>query len=165
MGLLLKALYGLKQAPHLWYKELKSFLITLKYMPIPANPYVFISQQSGQIIIIYVNDLILIRRDIQTIKLLKEALRNKYKVRDLGLITYYLGIQIIRNSQGQSIQLVQDAYIRKILHTFHIEDCAPASTLIHPSIVDFKPHELKDQAPQELVKQYQSLIGSLLYPY
>jgi len=92
VGLLLKALYSLKQAPRLWYKELKSFLITLKYMPIPANLYVFISQQSGQIIIVYVDNLILIRRDIQTIKLLKEALRNKYKVRDLGPIAYYLGI-------------------------------------------------------------------------
>ena len=47
VGLLLKALYGLKQAPRLQYKELKSFLITLKYMPIPADLYVFISQQSG----------------------------------------------------------------------------------------------------------------------
>ena len=92
MGLLLKALYGLKQVPRLQYKELKSFLITLKYMPILANLYVFISQQSGQIIIIYINNLILIRWDIQIIKLLKEALRNKYKVRDLGLIAYYLGI-------------------------------------------------------------------------
>ena len=82
IGLLLKALYGLKQALYLQYKELKSFLITLKYIPILANLYVFISQQSGQIIIIYVNNLILIRRDIRTIKLLK----------DLGLITYYLGI-------------------------------------------------------------------------
>jgi hypothetical protein len=61
-------------------------------MLIPANLYVFISQQSGQIIIVYVNNLILIGRDIQTIELLKEALRNKYKVRDLGPITYYLGI-------------------------------------------------------------------------
>ena len=43
MGLLLKALYGLKQAPRLWYKEFKSFLITLKYMPIPADLYIFIS--------------------------------------------------------------------------------------------------------------------------
>jgi hypothetical protein len=40
--------------------------------------------------------------------------------------------------------LVQDAYIRKILYTFHIEDCAPASTPIHPSAVDFKPRGLKD---------------------
>ena len=47
MGLLLKALYGLKQAPHLQYKKLKGFLITLKYMPILANLYVFVSQQSG----------------------------------------------------------------------------------------------------------------------
>ena len=92
IGLLLKALYGLKQAPRFWYKEFKSFLITLKYMPIPANPYIFISQQSGQIIIIYINNLILIRQNIQTIKLLKEAFRNKYKVKDLGLIAYYLGI-------------------------------------------------------------------------
>ena len=44
MGLLLKALYGLKQAPRLWYKELKGFLTTLKYILILANPYVFVSQ-------------------------------------------------------------------------------------------------------------------------
>jgi len=92
MGLLLKALYGLKQALRLWYKELKGFLITLKYIPILANLCVFVSQQSGQIIIIYINNLILIRRDVRIIKLLKEALRNKYKVRDLGPIAYYLGI-------------------------------------------------------------------------
>jgi len=66
-------------------------------MLILADLCVFVSQQSGQIIIVYVDDLILIRRDIQTIELLKEALRNKYKVRDLGLIAYYLGIRIIRN--------------------------------------------------------------------
>ena len=67
IGLLLKALYGLKQALRL-------------------------CQQSGQIIIVYVDDLILIGRDIWTIELLKEAFRNKYKVRDLGPIAYYLGI-------------------------------------------------------------------------
>ena len=60
VGLLLKALYGLKQALYLWYKELKSFLISLKYIPILADLYVFVSQQSGQIIIVYVNDFILI---------------------------------------------------------------------------------------------------------
>ena len=47
VGLLLKALYGLKQVPRLQYEELKSFLITLKYMPISADLCVFISQQSG----------------------------------------------------------------------------------------------------------------------
>ena len=30
-------------------------------MPIPADLYIFISQQSGQIIIVYINNLILIR--------------------------------------------------------------------------------------------------------
>ena len=43
VGLLLKALYSLKQVLCLWYKELKSFLITLKYMPISADPCVFVS--------------------------------------------------------------------------------------------------------------------------
>ena len=66
-------------------------------MLILADLYVFVSQQSGQIIIVYVDDLILIGWDILMIELLKEALRNKYKVRDLGLVAYYLGIWIIRN--------------------------------------------------------------------
>ena len=75
-------------------------------------------------------------------------------MRDLGPIVYYLGIRIIRNRQARLIRLVQDAYIRKILYIFYIEDCAPASTPIYPSVVDFKPRELEDQAPQELVKRY-----------
>ena len=61
-------------------------------MPILADLCVFVSQQSGQIIIVYVDDFILIRWDIQIIKLFKEVFWNKYKVRDLGLIAYYLGI-------------------------------------------------------------------------
>ena len=44
-----------------------------------------------------------------------------------------------------------------------MENCALASTPIHPFAVDFKPYEPEDQAPTELVKQYQLLIGSLLY--
>ena len=64
-------------------------------MPILVDLCVFISQQSSQIIIIYIDNLILIGQDIWMIELLKEALRNKYKVRDLGPIAYYLGIWII----------------------------------------------------------------------
>ena len=48
------------------------------------------------------------------------------------------------NRQARLIQLVQDAYIRKILHIFYIENYAPASTPIHPFIVDFKLYKPKD---------------------
>ena len=45
-----------------------------------------------------------------------------------------------------------------------MEDCTLASTPIYPFIVDFQPHDPEDKAPTELVKRYQLLIGSLLYP-
>ena len=32
-------------------------------------------------------------------------------------------------------------------------------------MVDFKPYKPKDQAPIKPIKQYQSLVGSLLYLY
>jgi hypothetical protein len=71
----------------------------------------------------------------------------------------------MRNRQVWLIQLIQDAYIRKILYIFYMEDCTLASTPIYPSTVDFKLYNPEDKAPTEFIKQYQLLIGSLLYLY
>jgi hypothetical protein len=41
---------------------------------------------------VYVNDLILVTKNKKLIEILKEKLLKQYKARDLGLISYYLGI-------------------------------------------------------------------------
>jgi hypothetical protein len=44
---------------------------------------------------VYVNNLVLVTKDKKLIEILKEKLLKRYKARDLSLISYYLGIQVV----------------------------------------------------------------------
>jgi hypothetical protein len=86
-------MYGLRQSALLWYNDLKNSLYTLGFSPINTDPCVSLND-SGAIIIVYVDDPIPITKDISSMKNLKERLFNWYKVRDLGPLGFYLGIRI-----------------------------------------------------------------------
>lgn len=57
--LLLRVLYGLRQLLLLWYKQLKAFLITLKFILIISDIYTF-KYANGGIIVVYIDDILVI---------------------------------------------------------------------------------------------------------
>ena len=85
-----KALYGLKQAPREWYSTLTDYLITMGYRRVDEDHSVYIHQQNGIIIAIYVDDLLLIGPSLWDISLLKTELSHRFRIKDLGLINFYL---------------------------------------------------------------------------
>ena len=56
---------------------------------------IYINDQSGIIIGIWVDDLIIIGKNIINIKELKENLNKIFEIKNLGDLTYFLGIHII----------------------------------------------------------------------
>lgn len=71
--LLLQIFYKLKQSPCLWYQTLHNFLISMRFCQTEANHSVFIW---GIIIIaVYVDDLLLVRKNIDEIHNIKHALK------------------------------------------------------------------------------------------
>jgi hypothetical protein len=92
-----KALYGLRRSPRLWYEELARYLASIGYLPIEADPCVFINTATGGIILAYVDDLVMITRTKEEMAALKKLVLGKYKCRDLGPISHYLGIRIRRD--------------------------------------------------------------------
>ena len=159
-----KALYGLRRSPRLWYEELARYLASIGYLPIEADPCVFINTATGGIILAYVDDLVMITRTKEEMAALKKLVLGKYKCRDLGPISHYLGIRIRRDRAQRAIELSMESYIEKLAHDFKRTN-APARH--HP--MDLKALKLKlrakdDQAPPQLVQRYQSLISKLLYP-
>ena len=50
---------------------------------------------------------------------------DRYEMKDLGEINWFLGIWIIWNHQQCKLWLSQDSYIEKITKTFHLEDRTP----------------------------------------
>jgi hypothetical protein len=60
----------------------------------------------------------MITRTKEEIATLKRFILRKYKCRDLGTISYYLGIRIRRDRAQRAIELSMESYIDKLAHDF-----------------------------------------------
>jgi hypothetical protein len=80
----------------------------------------------------------------------KDTLKRRFEMVDLGPCSYYLSILVKQDQQNQAIYLSQQGYIEKILRNLRIEDAKPVPTLITPNKLeliddDYKPsQELKN---------------------
>ena len=88
-------------------------------------------------------------------------LSNYFKITDIGLYAYYLGITVTRNRRTRIIKLLQEAYFEKIIKYFGIQESVEIRTLI----VIFKiPEPIEGfEADIVIIKQYISAIGLLIY--
>jgi hypothetical protein len=80
---------------------------------------------SGSVIVflvLYVDDILLIRNDIPMIEAIKSSLRKSFLMKDLGEVAYILGIKIYRDRSKMLIVLSEDAYIDKILNRLNMQD-------------------------------------------
>ena len=109
------------------------------------------------ILIVYVDDLIITGNNLEEIKELEEHLDKNFKVKELGPLKYFLGIEFARSSE--EILLTQQKYILELLeetkHTnYHISE-TPIE--VNHTLAVFK------NDPQIEISSYQKLIGKLLY--
>jgi len=113
-----KALYGLKQSPRLWYQHLSSILGDLGFKTLPFDEGVFIHHTKQLIIACHVDDLLVIGADKAVLfKVLKVAFI-KIKLKELGLVTTFLGIEINLDLKKRELTLHQAKYTRSLLRRF-----------------------------------------------
>jgi hypothetical protein len=88
------------------------------------EPYVYkkVSGSAIVFLVLYVDDLLLIRNNIPMIEAVKSSLRKSFWMKDLEETAYILGIKIYRDRSKRLIGLSQDAYIDKILNRFNMQD-------------------------------------------
>ncbi|WVZ50248.1 hypothetical protein U9M48_001522, partial [Paspalum notatum var. saurae] len=105
-----KALYGLRQAPRAWNDKLHTTLVGLGF------------QHSASEHAVYAREIEAFKRQMQS----------KFKMSDLGLLCFYLGIEVNQTEDG--ITLSQAAYARKILERAGMEACNPSHTPMEPRL-------------------------------
>jgi hypothetical protein len=90
-----KSLYGLKQAPRAWYARIDSYLIRLGFSKSHANPnlYYKVVNNAPVILLLYVDDLFLTGEE-SLITQCKKELASEFDMKDLGLMHYYLGLEV-----------------------------------------------------------------------
>jgi hypothetical protein len=81
------------------------------------------------ILFLYVNDNGILSSSSALVAEVKESLKSRFSMKDLGTAEYILGIQIIYNADRTSITLSQRSYMHTILQRFEMEHCKPVLTL------------------------------------
>ena len=129
-----KSLYGLKQAPKQWHEKFDNTLTSNGFVVNESDRCVYskFSYDSGVIICLYVDDMLILGIDMNVVKNTKDLLSLNFDMKDLGEVDVVLGIKIIRNSEG--IILSQSQYVEKVLKKFNHFDCDPVRTPYDPSI-------------------------------
>lgn len=65
----------------------------------------FYNQKNGKktILIVYVDNIILIRDNIEEMERLKEVLAIEFEVKDMGRMRYFLGMEVARSKKGINV--------------------------------------------------------------
>lgn len=164
---LLKALYGLKQAGRQWHLRLRSVLEKLGFVAFDSGDVsIFVlRRQVGDIIIliVYVDDITLMGNSLKLIIWTKEQLGTHFDISDLGEISHYLGIGIVRDRKNRHIYLNQERYAISILQRLGMADCKPVRTPLAPGTHLVRNTAPREDADPEFISRYRSIVGSLMY--
>eukprot|EP00253_Pinus_taeda_P029564 PITA_29564 len=117
----------LKQAPRSWYTRIDNYFTGLGFTKseVDANLYHIMVKGKLLIFILYVDDLILTSDD-QLIMSCKEDLAREFEMKDMGIMHYYLGIEVWQ--KDGELFVSQGKYANEILRRFHMEKCKPMQT-------------------------------------
>ncbi|XP_071694344.1 uncharacterized protein [Rutidosis leptorrhynchoides] len=126
------------------------------------NDYsLFIKSVNGVFIalLVYVDDIVVTGNNVKEILKFKKFLSSKFKIKDLGVLKYFLGIEVIRSNT--EICLSQRKYTLDLLSEFGLLGSKPCQTPIKPN-VKFDGNKI-NYLPLTNITEYQRLVGKLIY--
>ena len=114
------------------------------------------------IIAVYVDDLIPAAKYMAEIEHTEKLLTDRFKMKCLGDLSFYLGCRIMRNRAKREIYLIQDAYVEQLLEKYNVESLNAIDTPMAPGSRLTKAPD--DYVPtSNFLNEYQSLVGRLIW--
>ncbi|RVW88665.1 Retrovirus-related Pol polyprotein from transposon RE1 [Vitis vinifera] len=155
-----KALYGLKQAPRAWFDKLKISLQQFGFSSTKSDQSLFVrfTNCSSLFVLVYVNDIVVTGSSSQEIQELISKLSGLFSLKDLGELSYFLGIEVKKTTDG-GLHLSKKKYIQDLLKKTKMDG---AKSLPTPMLSGLKlSAEMGD--PIDNVFEYRSVVGALQY--
>ena len=155
-----RALYGLKQAPRAWFAKFSSTISQHGFSGSSFDTTLFLRRFNHgiTILLLYVDDIIITGDDMQGIQDLKHFLGRQFKMKELGPLNYFLGLEVS--------SFADDYYLTQAKSTF---DLISRASITDSKIVD-TPIEYNcrlnsyDGESLSDATLYRQLVGSLIYP-
>ncbi|CAM8999728.1 unnamed protein product [Rhodiola kirilowii] len=156
---LVKSIYGLKQASRQWFAKFSASLVEFGFKP-SLNDYSLFTLMQGSdflILLVYVDDVIITGNSETLIAAVKQFIHEKFRIKDLGHLKYFLGLEVARSTDA--IFLNQRKYALELLEEHKLTDCKLAKTPMKPK------HTLSLSTTPLLADSlhYRRLVGKLIY--
>ena len=124
---LLKCIYGLKQSAHMWHEHVDALLKRHGFETVPGDDcaYLHRSTTTGKIdaiIGVHVDDVIMACPE-HKLKKTKAIFSQVYDMKDLGELSWYLGMKVEWSKDRKKCFMSQSAMIQEILEEHHMGDC------------------------------------------
>ncbi|XP_068338942.1 uncharacterized protein [Pyrus communis] len=148
------------QAPQAWNSKFTSFLLALGFQTALSDSSLFVKVDDGDVILLllYVDDIILTGSSSCKLQSVINNLAEVFELKDMGRLTYFLGLQIHYNSDG-SLLVTQSKYAKELLKKAGMKTCKSTSTSSkrHSPLLVHEGNLLADHT------HYRSLVGALQY--
>ena len=127
--------------------------------------YKKISGSAIMFLVLYVDDILLIGNDVGMLSSVKAWLSKNFSMKDLGKVTYVLGIRIYRDRSRRLLGLSQSMYKDTIVKRFDLENSKRGFIPIRHGVQISKEHSPKTPEDRALMEKipYASTIGSIMY--
>jgi hypothetical protein len=157
-----KALYGLKQAPREWNRMLSERMQSAGFESLYTDACVYKHHTSNVFCLVYVDDILIIYEPNSRMEAekIKQFLRENFKVKDLGELAWFLGIEIIR--KDGTMTLSQKEFTKSLLNEFGMSQAKPAVTPWAPGLIIGGMDDNND-INEEDKTTFRRLVGKLLY--
>ncbi|PKU63290.1 Retrovirus-related Pol polyprotein from transposon TNT 1-94 [Dendrobium catenatum] len=153
-----KSIYGLRQSPRQWFQKLTKFLQTMGFRFSSSDPSLLQFHQNNTrlYVLIYVDDILITGNNNTKLDEILQRLRSEFSLKQLGDISLYLGIQVIKTPYGYFLS--QSHYAQSLLSNAGFADCKPA-----PSPSSTQTTSASDDTPISDPHSFRKLAGSLQY--
>ncbi|GJR77273.1 ribonuclease H-like domain-containing protein [Tanacetum coccineum] len=112
------------------------------------------------VILVYVDDILITGNNEYEIDKLKKILSYKFMIKNLGLLKYFLGIEVLENKNG--LCLSQIKYYLELLSEYGLLACKPAATPLQKNVV-LNHEEFENDKFLPSMTEHQKIVGRLIY--
>lgn len=170
-----RALYGLKQAPRTWEQELGAYLTQLGFKRTLSDSSLYYRHRDGErvYVLVYVDDLLLLSNREEALQGVKKDLRKVYELKELGPISVYLGMQVLRDWEARTVTLGLPGYLAGLEKRFSslLKSTSAShrgcSNPMTPEMMRLLRQDMatwsEEQATPADRQQYMSILGSLMF--